>query len=79
MRLAALLCSPGVRLADCNGARPVLDDLMSTRPSPRDLDVIAPNLKQRLSGVTSTIIRLVPLQARQIAIAATGPDRKSVV
>lgn len=46
---------------------------MSTRPSPRDLDVIAPNLKQRLSGVTSTIIRLVPLQARQIAIAATGP------
>ncbi|MDD9717906.1 glycosyltransferase family 4 protein [Dinoroseobacter sp. PD6] len=46
---------------------------MSTRPSPRDLDVIAPNLKQRLSGVTSTIIRLVPVQARQIAIAATGP------
>ncbi|ADO42850.1 glycosyltransferase family 4 protein [Ketogulonicigenium vulgare] len=37
------------------------------------VDVIAPNLKKRVSGVTSTIMRLVPLQARQIAIAATGP------
>jgi mannosyltransferase len=37
------------------------------------LAVIAPNLKRRLSGVTSTIIRLVPLQARQIGIRATGP------
>jgi mannosyltransferase len=35
--------------------------------------VIAPNLKKRLSGVTSTIARLVPLQARDIAIQATGP------
>ncbi|ARO14788.1 D-inositol-3-phosphate glycosyltransferase [Ketogulonicigenium robustum] len=37
------------------------------------LDVIAPNLKKRVSGVTSTIMRLVPLQARSIAIATTGP------
>lgn len=37
------------------------------------ISVIAPNLKRRLSGVTSTVIRLVPLQARKIAIAATGP------
>ena len=37
------------------------------------VDVLAPNFKKRLSGVTSTVIRLVPLQAEQIAIAATGP------
>jgi mannosyltransferase len=35
--------------------------------------VIAPNLKKRLSGVTATIARLVPLQANKIAISATGP------
>ncbi|MFZ3581323.1 glycosyltransferase family 4 protein [Loktanella sp. DJP18] len=40
---------------------------------PATISVIAPNLKRRLSGVTSTVIRLVPLQARDIAIAATGP------
>ena len=40
---------------------------------PRKLDVIAPNLKRRYSGVTSTVIRLVPLQADQIDIATTGP------
>ncbi|RYH03086.1 glycosyltransferase family 1 protein [Salipiger sp. IMCC34102] len=38
-----------------------------------NIRVIAPNLKRRLSGVTSTVIRLVPLQARQIEIRATGP------
>ncbi len=36
------------------------------------IEVIAPNFKRRLSGVTSTIVRLVPLQARKIAIRATG-------
>lgn len=40
---------------------------------PRQIDVIAPNLKRRYSGVTSTVIRLVPVQAEQIAIATTGP------
>jgi len=35
--------------------------------------VLAPNLKKRLSGVTATIARLVPLQAEKIAIRATGP------
>ena len=35
--------------------------------------VIAPNLKRRLSGVTATVVRLIPVQARLIAIAATGP------
>ena len=37
------------------------------------IEVIAPNLKRRLSGVTATIARLVPVQARRIGIAATGP------
>ncbi|MEX0348426.1 MAG: glycosyltransferase family 4 protein [Paracoccaceae bacterium] len=39
----------------------------------QDLRVIAPNLKRRLSGVTTTVIRLVPLQSQWIEIAATGP------
>lgn len=42
-------------------------------PNTADIDVIAPNFKRRLSGVTSTVIRLVPLQAKTIAIAAAGP------
>ena len=38
------------------------------------IDVIAPNFKRRLSGVTSTIIQLVPLQASMgLKIAALGP------
>ena len=37
------------------------------------IEVVAPNLKRRLSGVTATIARLLPVQARSIGIAATGP------
>jgi len=37
-----------------------------------DVDVIAPNLKVRLSGVTSTIVQLVPEQARTLRIATIG-------
>lgn len=37
------------------------------------ISVVAPNFKRRFSGVTSTIIRLVPVQARDIDIVATGP------
>lgn len=37
------------------------------------VEVIAPNLKRRLSGVTSTIIQLLPLQARTLGIATLGP------
>lgn len=40
---------------------------------PGKLEVIAPNLKRRYSGVTSTVIRLVPIQAKDIPIATTGP------
>ena len=46
---------------------------MTSYLDPASVDVIAPNFKRRLSGVTATIVRLVPLQARDIAIAATGP------
>jgi len=46
---------------------------MSDRFDLSDLRVIAPNLKRRLSGVTSTILRLVPIQAGMIGIRATGP------
>ena len=35
--------------------------------------IIAPNLKRRLSGVTATVARLVPLQALKVAIRSTGP------
>lgn len=47
---------------------------MTLRPDPATLDVLVPNFKRRLSGVTATIVRLVPLQARQMALAAVAPD-----
>jgi mannosyltransferase len=37
------------------------------------IKVIAPNFKKRLSGVTATIVRLVPVQAKTIEIVTTGP------
>ena len=43
------------------------------RADPRTTLVIAPNLKRRLSGVTATVVRLLPVQARTLPIAATGP------
>ena len=46
---------------------------MSQRPSINDVSVIAPNFNRRLSGVTSTVVRLVPRQAAQIPIVAVGP------
>lgn len=41
---------------------------------PAHLDVLVPNFKKRLSGVTATIVRLVPLQAREMSLAAVSPD-----
>ena len=38
-----------------------------------DIDVVAPNFKRRLSGVTSTIVQLIPRQAMQVRIATLGP------
>lgn len=48
---------------------------MSSAPAPRSdaIEVVAPNLKRRLSGVTATVVRLLPVQARMIGIVATGP------
>lgn len=43
----------------------------------RRVYVIAPNFKRRLSGVTSTIIQLLPLQAKMIGIASLGPGLPS--
>ncbi|MBO0662629.1 glycosyltransferase family 4 protein [Jiella sp. MQZ9-1] len=42
-------------------------------PEVNTVEVVAPNFKRRLSGVTSTIVQLVPLQARSLSIAAFGP------
>jgi mannosyltransferase len=43
-------------------------------PDISDVEIIAPNLKRRLSGVTSTIVQLIPCQIRLgIRIAALGP------
>ncbi len=41
--------------------------------SSNEIEVVAPNLKRRLSGVTATIARLVPLMAREMGVVATGP------
>lgn len=38
------------------------------------IDVIAPNFKTRMSGVTSTVFRLVPIQAREMRVATCGPN-----
>ena len=40
----------------------------------RDVEIIAPNFKRRLSGVTSTIVQLIPCQIRLgMSIATLGP------
>ena len=41
--------------------------------NPDTIDVIAPNLKRRYSGVSSTVFRLIPVQVDKISIATTGP------
>ena len=40
----------------------------------RQVEVIVANLKRRFSGVTSTVIALLPAQSRRIRIAALGPN-----
>nr|WP_148227503.1 glycosyltransferase family 4 protein [Fulvimarina pelagi] len=47
---------------------------MKSQASASATHVIAPNFKRRLSGVTSTIVQLLPLQVKRIAIASMGPD-----
>ncbi|WP_299042629.1 glycosyltransferase family 4 protein [uncultured Tateyamaria sp.] len=48
-------------------------------PDLAQIDVIAPNFKRRLSGVTATVARLVPLQAQSIAITACAPEMPNEV
>ena len=38
-----------------------------------DIEVIAPNLKRKYSGVTSTVAALLPIQERELRIATIGP------
>ena len=38
-----------------------------------EIDVLVPNFKRRLSGVTATIVRLIPLQARVMRVAVVAP------
>lgn len=65
---ASLPKGAGPRVAD------IAERLLALAARPAgDPVVIAPNFKRRLSGVTSTVVRLVPLQARAIEIRATGP------
>ncbi len=40
----------------------------------KDVDVVAPNLHRRFSGVTATIVALVPEHAKRIRIASCGPN-----
>jgi mannosyltransferase len=42
------------------------------RLDPAEIEVIVPNFKRRLSGVTATIVRLVPVQSRMIGLATAG-------
>lgn len=44
-----------------------------TAPDLRELAVVAPNLHYRYSGVTASIVAIVPEQAKTLAIASTGP------
>lgn len=46
---------------------------------PARLEVVAPNFKRRLSGVTSTLERVLPYQARDVGIAALGPGLADTV
>lgn len=48
---------------------------MRTYVSLRDILVVAPNFKKRLSGVTSTVVQLVPKQREMgVKIASLAPD-----
>ncbi len=48
---------------------------MSLKSPPfADIEVVAPNFNRRYSGVTSTIVRLIPLQAERVKIVGTGAN-----
>lgn len=45
---------------------------LRVEPDPDQIAVLCPNLKRRLSGVTATVVRLVPIQHRHFGVWATG-------
>jgi mannosyltransferase len=45
---------------------------MPTQVDVAEISVIVPNFKRRLSGVTATIVRLVPIQSSMIGLATVG-------
>ncbi len=45
-----------------------------SHPHVNEVSILAPNFKRRLSGVTSTVVRLIPRQAERERIAAVGPN-----
>ena len=45
----------------------------------QDIKVIAPNLNRRLSGVTATVISLVPLQAKRMGVVSTGVSLPNIL
>ena len=48
-----------------------------TAQNVRQVEVIVANLKRRFSGVTSTVLALLPVQSRRTRIAALGPNLPS--
>ncbi len=46
-------------------------------PKSGEIEVVAPNFNRRLSGVTATIVRLLPLQMSSIGIVTIGPTMPS--
>ena len=50
-----------------------LQVMQRNRRSMVDTEVIAPNLKRKYSGVTSTVAALLPIQERELRIATVGP------
>lgn len=69
-------CSEGIAVPPERAAAPASASIAPDGAADDPL-VIAPNLKYRLSGVTATIARLVPLQRAKVAIRATGPGLPS--
>jgi mannosyltransferase len=43
------------------------------KPSPREVAVIVPHFKHRATGVTATVVALVPVLARRVPLACLGP------
>jgi mannosyltransferase len=58
-----------------DGATPAtaIEAAAARPPRLAEVEVVATNFKRRLSGVTTTIERVVPAQARSVGIATLGP------